>query len=864
MSLPNHNTERDLRNIASQSNQSGYSDVANLNSITNIAVTNVGSVDSQADIALAANQLKSTIGTDGSGVKIGILSDSFNRSNIMSTNLQTDIASGDLPGAGNPNGYNIPVTILDDSANNLYNTLIDEGRAMAQLIHDIAPGAELLFHTAFNGAQDFANGILELAAAGADIIVDDISYLDQPFFQDGVIAQAVDQVAEQGVMYFTSAGNAGNNSYEANYQAGDDYYFVNEFHDFDPGAGVDVRMSVTIEAGGSFFVSMQWDDPFASAGGLGAKSDLGMALLSGTNAITVVDQNNVLSGDAYEILAYTNTSSFEQTLDFVIFNNGSVAPTKVKFIEFQDQTSFNQYLNDSSTIFGQAAAEGAFAVGAAYYEDTPAYGDSTIDLASYSSRGNPEILFDDDGNRLENPEIRQGVDLVAVDGVDNSFFGFDYDNNGYPNFFGTSAAAPNAAAVAALLKSARPDATSQQISQAMQLSALDIGVLGVDEDSGYGLVQADLALAELDDIISGADNEITNEITNEINGVDNNIEEEVIIGTPEDDIIRGLGGDDKIISEAGNDELYGDDGEDRLYAGEGDDTLNGGGDSDYLYGDLGNDILAGNAGDDTLRGVEGDDILDGGAGNDIVYGDTGNDSLDGGDGDDSVRGSQGRDTLNGGDGNDTLNGGDESDDFAGGSGDDYIIGKDGQDKAFGDAGNDSLFGGNDSDSLYGDAGDDSIDGGDNGDSLRGGSGNDIIMGDAGNDYIKGDDGDDTISGDAGNDYLHGAYGNDILTAGDGDDTINGSFENDILSGGAGADIFIYSRLSTSSKDDHDIILDFTVGQDLIDLSALNTSWSSINTLAVTDDSGVIINFSSQESLTISGLTNIQEDFFTFS
>ena len=106
------------------------------------------------------------------------------------------------------------VVVLDDSASG---TNSDEGRAMAQLIHDIAPGSELLFRTAFNGRADFAQGIIDLADAGADIIVDDIGYFLAPFFQDGPVAQAVDQVVANGVSYFSSAGNSDNNSYEAPY-----------------------------------------------------------------------------------------------------------------------------------------------------------------------------------------------------------------------------------------------------------------------------------------------------------------------------------------------------------------------------------------------------------------------------------------------------------------------------------------------------------------------------------------------------------------------------------------------------------------------------------------------------------------------
>ena len=81
---------------------------------------------------------------------------------------------------------------------------------MLEIVHDLAPGAALGFATAIPDEATFAQNILDLAAAGCNIIVDDIIYLDESPFQDGPVAQAVNTVTAAGVLYFSSAGNEGN------------------------------------------------------------------------------------------------------------------------------------------------------------------------------------------------------------------------------------------------------------------------------------------------------------------------------------------------------------------------------------------------------------------------------------------------------------------------------------------------------------------------------------------------------------------------------------------------------------------------------------------------------------------------------
>ena len=239
-------------------------------------ITNVGSVTSQGDAAQGTDIARNVCGVDGAGITVGILSDSYNALGGAAEGAE----SGDLPGPGNPNENFNPTIVLEDIEFG-----IDEGRAMAELIYDVAPEATLAFHTAFLGLPDFANGIVELAEeVGSDVIVDDVFYTNQPFFQDGLVAQAVDQVKAAGVTYFSSAGNSERASYESEFRPSSDTIKISDangnpigdyiLHDFDPGEGVDYFQRITTSPG--TFISFQWSQPFASICDTspGADSDL--------------------------------------------------------------------------------------------------------------------------------------------------------------------------------------------------------------------------------------------------------------------------------------------------------------------------------------------------------------------------------------------------------------------------------------------------------------------------------------------------------------------------------------------------------------------------------------------------------------
>src|SRR5882724_13371172 len=187
--------------------------------------TRAGAVTSQGDFAQHSDVLRTTYPTlDGTGVIVGALSDSYNcyptyaqnhvtnyARNGFTTTASADVSSADLPSA-------VTVTLEASCMNYGAPTQLpfgDEGRAMLQIVHDVAPGASLAFYTAENGESAFASGIgLLQSSAHAKVIVDDVGYFDEPFFQDGVVAQAIDKVVGQGVAYFSAAGNDGSDAYD--------------------------------------------------------------------------------------------------------------------------------------------------------------------------------------------------------------------------------------------------------------------------------------------------------------------------------------------------------------------------------------------------------------------------------------------------------------------------------------------------------------------------------------------------------------------------------------------------------------------------------------------------------------------------
>ena len=424
---------------------------------------------SEGDAAHGASLARTRHGVTGAGIGIGVISDGVRT-------LADRQASGDLPAR---------VTVLPGQEGSG-----DEGTALLEIVHDIAPGAELYFATAYGGQAQFAANIEALCEAGADVIVDDIGYYREANLQDGLVAQGVNAATAGGCYFFSAAGNNGNLNdetsgvWEGQYAAGFSLLVEGGMagvrHDF---GGGQEENPVRGSARGT--IVLQWADPLGKS-----ENDYDLFLVDGDgNVIASSTDTQGGSQDPIESIS----------LGFFVYSDARLVIVKVSgadlYLRLQVFDS-NLKIATAGNTWGHAAAENAVGVGHVDVRGAGGVFDGTESVSSDSSDGPRRVFFQPDGEPVtagdstttggQKFQKLAKPDLVAAGCVSTATPGFS-------RFCGTSAAAPHAAAIAALMLEAAGGpghVTLAELRAAMAGAALDIGDTGVDRDSGAGIVMA--------------------------------------------------------------------------------------------------------------------------------------------------------------------------------------------------------------------------------------------------------------------------------------------------------------------------------------------------------------------------------------
>ena len=398
---------------------------------------------------------------DGTGITIGVMSNSYDTQSFTdSTKATVDVLNGDLPGADNTHGYTSDVVVLKEYP---YGIASDEGRAMMHIIHDVAPGAKLAFHTGSLSPRNFEVGFKALAGFNelnqlndliSDIIVDDITFITEPFFGEGRISETIKTFSAAGGIHFTSAGNFANNGYQGVFNATTTLPMNNNFleataraHIFDGTTG-DYLQEIAVKAGETYMIVLQWDEASASQDNSnGADVDLDFYIVDNSGRLLVGNNRSNENGDAAEIMVFTATA--DGTANIMITSANGATTVPFRYIAFQSSgLTLNQFNDGSPTISGHAMTPESVTVGAIRF-----------------NRDDPEAFSSFGGTLLDSIGTMIGVDFAAPDGVntnvgsigtDTYADGTEVDGDIFKNFFGTSAAAPSAAAAVALLESALP------------------------------------------------------------------------------------------------------------------------------------------------------------------------------------------------------------------------------------------------------------------------------------------------------------------------------------------------------------------------------------------------------------------------
>lgn len=387
-----------------------------------ITIRDVGDVEIESLKVIHADAWQSA-GFTGLGVKIGILDMGFNNYRFF--------LGGDLPADVTTRSF-VSGCDVDE-------TQTEHGTAVAEIIHDIAPDAQLFFAT-YETDVEQRQAVDWLVEQGVNIISHSAGSIYGPMDGSGPEARMVDEVAAQGILWVNSAGNMGEMHYRGQ--------FVDEdgdgFHEFRPG---DELMGFVPD--GRVSMALNWD-----AWDTGDQ-DYDLVILDEEMNEIAISRNiqNDIGDEAGEFITYL---FFEQQRYYVAFQARQITrPGEFDFYIYGADVL--EYVSPEYSITTPGDALGALAVAATYWSDD--------ELEKYSSQGPSH-----DG--------RLKPDISAPAGVQSAVYGDE--------FFGTSAAAPHVAGAAALVWQAFPTFSAQEVKEYLMNTAKDLGKKGPDTAYGFG------------------------------------------------------------------------------------------------------------------------------------------------------------------------------------------------------------------------------------------------------------------------------------------------------------------------------------------------------------------------------------------
>jgi Subtilase family len=473
-----------------------------------------GSVDSQGDQILQAAQARSQFGVDGTGVRIGVISDGIGgifatgcTSCGPTTAIPSPINTGDLPNAtGTRNSSGVLTSVsggitaqsFPSSSPNLEPPAADtasgigaEGTAMLEIVHDLSPGAQLYFANASDGTSLSFEQAVNFLASNTDVVVDDISFHSPPFDGTSAVSANTATVLNTDANpirgYFTAVANqafdhwgepwtdSGQNltlacpaSQGGTTGTGDVQLFQATTNTKDAtNFGPSVANFLQLPNGGALVVFLVWNDPYS-----GSSNDYDLFLyLVQSNTLTTPLQCSINpqtgTQPPFEALVYTNTSGGAQEVGILLQNVNNAAATR-NFDVFVSGVGNGQDLNfytPSGSVPAQSDAGGSpvsvVSVGAIDQTQCPGPDNCTSSVEPYSSQG-PTEATPQAASRMK-PDVT-AADDVAVTGAGG--FGMNGTNGTATGgcaigetpcyFAGTSAAAPHVAAIAALTLQSAP------------------------------------------------------------------------------------------------------------------------------------------------------------------------------------------------------------------------------------------------------------------------------------------------------------------------------------------------------------------------------------------------------------------------